>query len=114
MLYSLPALRITVEKAILECRAEIAKLPPVSNVHPSTEVMLRVTAFSKDVHDAVFGIQDKNFVQTSRGIYSEFKEAIMMTTPDFRPVESSSSGRSLVSTKTEPRDLAFVRQVIKE
>jgi len=86
----------------------------VSNVHPSTEVMLRVTEFSKDVHDTVFGVKDKNFVQASRDTYSEFKEAIMMTTPDFRPFEGSRLGRSLVSSHTPPRDLAYVRKVIKE
>jgi len=111
---SLPSLRTAVEKELHDCHAGIAQLPPVSNAHPSTEVMLRVTEFCKDVRDTVFGEKNKIFVQTNRTSYSSFKDAIIVTTPDFRPFEDIRSSYPLVSSNCQPRGLKDVRKVIKE
>lgn len=120
---SLPSLRTAVEKELHDCHAEIARLPPVSNAHPSTEVMLRVTEFCKDIRDTVFGESNKNFVQENRTSYSSFKDAIVLTTPDFRPSEDNEeddedierlSSRPLVISNTPPRGLTDVRKVIME
>ena len=85
--------------------------------------MLRVTEFCKDIRDTVFGESNKNFVQENRTSYSSFKDAIVLTTPDFRPSEDNEeddedierlSSRPLVISNTPPRGLTDVRKVIME
>ncbi|KAF8885412.1 P-loop containing nucleoside triphosphate hydrolase protein, partial [Gymnopilus junonius] len=80
-------------------------LPPVLDLKdPSTEVMLRISAFCKDIKDTVFGRNHEEF----------FKTDIRMTTPDFRPVEDIESSRhTAVESHCQPRGLAEVRNIIE-
>ena len=95
-------------------RRRVNKLPPVSTKEPSTEIMLRVSAFCKDIKDAVLGRKHYDFVQANRARYASFKFDIEMTAPDFRPFDNISSSSPLIISHTQPRGLSDVRDVIKE
>ncbi|CAA7263847.1 unnamed protein product [Cyclocybe aegerita] len=110
---NLPSLRERIAVELEKCIREIEELPPVSHVHPSTEVMLRVTEFCKGMQDAVLGERYKEFVQANKRRYALFEQDIRMTTPDFRPFENVTYSSSLVETRTEARSLVDVRNVIK-
>ena len=77
--------------------------------------MLSITAFCQDIFDMVFGNKEKYFVQSNRALYSEFKNEIVETAPDFRPYETLSvvSQCLVANSATQPRTLQDVRQVIK-
>ena len=121
-LYSLPELARAVDAELARCRREINKLPHQHTESPKTIIMLSITAFCQDIVDMVFGSKERHFVQSNRASYSEFKKEIIATTPDFRPLESTSGSRCPIVKKgrkrknnalTEPRSLLDVRQVIK-
>ncbi len=73
--------------------------------------MLRATAFCQGVRDAVFGEKYEYFVQWNRALYSHFKKDINATIPDFRPFDDMST--LVPFSRTEPRGLDDVRQIIK-
>ncbi len=77
--------------------------------------MLCTTAFCQAIQDAVFGEKYEHFVQSNRALYLDFKKEIDVTIPDFRPFDGDVSGQnSLVPfSRTEPRGLDDIRQVIK-
>jgi hypothetical protein len=110
---SLLSMRDAVECELLQCLADLGELPPLSTKEPSTEIMLRVSAFGKDVKDAVLGRKYYEFVQANRARYASFKTDIEMTAPDFRPFEHVHQTRPLIITLTQPRALTDVRNVIK-
>jgi hypothetical protein len=105
-----------VEVELALCHQEISRLPPLSNAEPSTEIILRVNAFCRDVSEAVRGDRmDRRFIQMNKARYLRYKNDIMMTTPDFRPFEDDeTSGSSLVDTRTASRSLSDVRRIIKQ
>ncbi|KAF8193681.1 P-loop containing nucleoside triphosphate hydrolase protein [Pholiota molesta] len=113
---NLPDLRKAVEVELALCHQEISRLPPLSNAEPSTEIILRVNAFCRDVSEAVRGDRmDRRFIQMNKARYLRYKNDIMMTTPDFRPFEDDeTSGSSLVDTRTASRSLSDVRRIIKQ
>ncbi|KAF8884433.1 P-loop containing nucleoside triphosphate hydrolase protein [Gymnopilus junonius] len=85
---------IELKKGAGICIQHLKALPPVLDLKdPSTEVMLRISAFCKDIKDTVFGRNHEEFVQLNKQRYSKFKTDIRMTTPDFRPVEDIESSR---------------------
>jgi hypothetical protein len=111
---SLPSMRRAVEFELLKCVTELGELPPLLTKEPSTEVMLRVSAFSKDIKDTVLGRKHYDFVQANRARYTSFKSDIELTAPNFRPFEDFSSSLPHLNTLTQPRGLLEVRNVIKE
>jgi hypothetical protein len=113
---SLPDIRKAVEVELALCHQEISRLPPLSNAEPSTEIILRVNAFCRDVSEAVRGDRmDRRFIQMNKARYLRYKNDIMMTTPDFRPFEDEEThGSSLVDTRTASRSLSDVRHIIKQ
>ena len=98
-----------------KCQKDIDDLPPELDLKdPSTEVMLRISNFCKDIKEAVFGKNHKSFVQLNKGHYLRFKNEIQMTTPDFRPVEDAASSQyTAVRSYCQPRGLEEVRNVIE-
>jgi len=90
-------------------------LPLLSKDTPLTVIMLSTTAFCQAIQDAVFGGKYEHFVQSNRALYSKYKKEIDVTIPDFRPFDGDVSGQnSLVPfSRTEPRGLDDIRQVIK-
>jgi hypothetical protein len=107
-------MRKAVESELFKCLTELGELPALLTKEPSTEVMLRVSAFSKDIKDTVLGRNHYDFVQANRARYTRFKSDIEMTAPDFRPFEDISSSSPLLHSLTQPRGLLDVRSVIKE
>lgn len=107
-------MREAVESELFKCLTELDNLPALLTKEPSTEVMLRVSAFSKDIKDTALGRNHYDFVQANRARYSSFKFDIEMTAPDFRPFEDISSSSPLSPSRTQPRGLLDVRNVIKE
>ena len=102
-----------VESELFKCLTELDELPALLTKEPSTEVMLRVSAFSKDMKDTILGRNHYDFVQANQARYTSFKSDIEMTAPDFRPFEDISSSSPLLHTLTQPRGLLDVRSVIK-
>ncbi|KAF8970895.1 P-loop containing nucleoside triphosphate hydrolase protein [Flammula alnicola] len=112
---NLPALRQAIEIELAKCSQAISELPRLSTLEPSTEIMLRMNAFCNDISYAIRGEKYRSFVQRNRARYLRFKEDIVMTTPDFRPFERENDwGPDLVVSRTEPRWLSDIRNVIKE
>lgn len=121
-------------------RALSSLLPQPIQFDASTEVLARITDFSQEFTQVVYGIgtdiftekQDvsrdgpygKVFVQTNRAIYDQFKREIRKTEPDFRPFDDHTQYLNPVELMREedgstsdqvvdPRDLTYVRQIIK-
>ncbi|KIM37374.1 hypothetical protein M413DRAFT_448441 [Hebeloma cylindrosporum] len=111
---NLPLMLKAVESELLKCVAELGELPPVLAKEPSTEIMLRISAFSKDIKDTVLGRKHYDFVQANRARYTSFKVDIEMTAPDFRPFEDISSTSPLLKTHTRARGLLDIRNVIRD
>jgi hypothetical protein len=82
------------EKAVYrlldDCLKEIAKLPPLLDKAPSTEIHLRISAFCQDFKDAVFGRTHRDFVQGNTQRYSHFSQDIFSTQPKY--VETGGTG----------------------
>lgn len=94
----------------------------------------RVTSFCQELHEIVYGFSnDKSFIRANRETYKIFKKSIRNTTPVFQPLlaggdDSESFGPDFDTTTvghnedgqrgtaggTEPRDLEYVREVIKK
>lgn len=121
-------------------RALTTLLPQPLQFDATTEVLARITDFSQELTQVVYGIgtdiftekkeapkdgpYGKVFVQTNRATYDQFKREIRKTEPDFRPFEDykkyenpvrlmrESDGGASVQVM-DPRDLTYVRQIIK-
>lgn len=89
-----------------DCLKKIAKLPPVSDQDPSTEILLRISAFCQAFKDAVFGRQHRHFVQENRRRYSRFRQEISSTKPKY----ITSSGFMAIGTSPD-LNLDGVRKV---
>jgi hypothetical protein len=88
-----------------DCLKKIAKLPPVSDKDPSTEILLRISAFCQAFKDTVFGRKHRHFVQENKSRYSRFRQEICSTKPKY----ITSSG-SMVDTSHD-LNLDGVRRV---
>ena len=117
---SLPDLRKAIDERLRACHVELAELPPPLATDPSTEFLLRVTAFCSDFHAAVFGETRKHLVQHNRQQFQRLKSDIFKTCPDFRPFEDYTKYRH-PNTLSEygpeeysrmPMDLNEVQKVI--
>ena len=114
----MPALKNAIDEQLRACHIELAKVPAPLATDPSTEFLLRVTAFCSDFRAAVFGEARKSFVQHSRQQFQRLKSDIYKTCPDFRPFEDYTKHRrpTNVEGPTEyanmPMDLNEVQRVI--
>jgi len=144
---SLPRLRQEAQAQLLTCKSSLEALPPLITVDPSTETLSRISDFSQQLLAMVAGLDlvsakdnhsSKEFVQSSRESYQQFKKNIRATAPKFRAFEdhrkykshslkeaedegSGSESESFPSTqKTRmnltcgPFDLGYVKLVIKK
>jgi len=84
---SLPALELIVDQLLDMCLKNIAKLPPLLDKAPSTEILLRISAFCQAFKDTVFGRDNRHFVQRNKRRYSRFKEDIFSTEPRYTTFE---------------------------
>jgi hypothetical protein len=90
-----------------ECLNKIAKLPPVLDKAPSTEIHLRISAFCQAFNDAVFGRDHHEFVQGNTRRYAHFSQDICLTKPRYTTYKTDSQ-----TAGTGPYlDLEGVRQV---
>jgi len=107
-------MRGAVESELEKCLTALSEFPPPLTKEASTEIMLRVSAFSKDVKDAVLGRKYYNFVQSNRARYENFKSDIEKTAPDFRPSEEFEDIFPHSNSLIRPRGLLYIRNVIKK
>lgn len=118
--FSLPGLKHAIDEQLRGCHIELAKLPAPLATDPSTEFLLRVTAFCSDFRAAVFGEARKSLVQHNRQQFLQLKSDIYKTCPDFRPFEDYSKYHrpTTLEGPTEygkmPMDLNEVQKVIDE
>lgn len=120
---SIPKMKETVDRLLLENTDELSKLPTPPTKEPSAEVLLRVTSFCQDVQAAVMGERFKELVQANRKHYADFDRSIFGTCPDFRPFEGHISylnpglvdvEESDTDTEDDVLDLFDVRKHIVE
>jgi hypothetical protein len=79
--------------------------------------MLRITEFCTALKETVSGEKDESFVRSNRDLYSDFKQNILKTMPDFRPFEGDdlSEYTSFVPcSQLEPWGLDHIRQKIQQ
>ncbi|KAJ7776193.1 P-loop containing nucleoside triphosphate hydrolase protein [Mycena metata] len=125
---NLPTLREKLEELLQQTKEELLELPTPPTSEPAAEVLLRVTAFCKAFHAAVFGDDHKSLSQSNRRVYLQFKADIRSTSPNFRPfprhvdyvdpnitgLEPEDVGISSNLPENVPIDLLDVRQVIAD
>ncbi|KAJ7025176.1 P-loop containing nucleoside triphosphate hydrolase protein [Mycena alexandri] len=125
---NLPTLRGKLEELLRQTNEELLELPAPPTSEPAAEVLLRVTAFCKAFHAAVFGDDHKSLSQNNRRVYLQFKADIRSTSPNFRPfprhvdyvnpnitdLEPEDIGVSSHRAENIPIDLLDVRQVIAD
>lgn len=105
------------DQLILECSDELDAMPIAPTRDPSTEILLRLSEFCRDLREAVMGKDHKFLVHTNRRYYETFKSAIQMTNPDFWPVSSKEIHTSPglhIQGSVGPLDLQDVRNEIRE
>ncbi|KAJ3935180.1 MAG: hypothetical protein NXY57DRAFT_1101046 [Lentinula lateritia] len=115
---NLPELRVAVDQLILECSNDLKAIPIVPTKEPSTEILLRISDFCRDVMQAVMGENHKFLVQDNKRHYETFKVAIERTNPDFWPFISkkdhSNPNLHVQGGSVGPLDLEDVRKEIAE
>ncbi|KAJ3984868.1 P-loop containing nucleoside triphosphate hydrolase protein [Lentinula detonsa] len=115
---NLPKLRIAVDQMIRECSKELEAMPAVPTSDPSTEILLRVSDFCREVKRAVMGEDHKFLVHDNQRHYQAFKAAIERTTPDFWPFDSKeffmNPGLHVSGGTVGPFDLKDVLKEIAE
>ncbi|KAL5513429.1 hypothetical protein ACEPAH_3828 [Sanghuangporus vaninii] len=137
----LPQLRKRAKEELEKTLAALRQLPAPLPADISSEVLERVTNFCQEFNGTIHGtiyatmpeLQSsghtkccgKSFIHRNRAIYEEFKHQIRSTAPDFRPFDDhneynrphftdSEQFRSKEGIGNGPRDLTYVRRVIKE
>ncbi|KAJ4000867.1 P-loop containing nucleoside triphosphate hydrolase protein [Lentinula boryana] len=112
---NLPKLRIAVDQMIQECSEELEAMPVVPTSEPSTEILLRVSDFCREVKRAVMGEDHKFLVHDNQRHYQAFKAAIERTNPDFWPFNyGSNPGLHVRGGTVGPFDLGDVLKEIAE
>ncbi|KAJ4492602.1 P-loop containing nucleoside triphosphate hydrolase protein [Lentinula edodes] len=115
---NLPELRVAVDQLILECSNDLEAIPIVPTKEPSTEILLRISDFCRDVMQAVMGEDHKFLVQHNKRHYETFKVAIERTNPDFWPFISKEDhvnpNLHVQGGSVGPLDLEDVRKEIAE
>ncbi|KAF8825881.1 hypothetical protein HHX47_DHR6000635 [Lentinula edodes] len=115
---NLPELRVAVDQLILECSNDLEAIPIVPTKEPSTEILLRISDFCRDVMQAVMGEDHKFLVQHNKRHYETFKVAIERTNPDFWPFISKEDHVNpylhVQGGSVGPLDLEDVRKEIAE
>ncbi|KAL5536660.1 hypothetical protein ACEPAF_483 [Sanghuangporus sanghuang] len=137
----LPQLRKKAQEKLEETLAALRQLPAPLLADISSEVLERLTNFCQEFYGTIHGTINatmpelqssghtkccgKSFIHRNRAIYEEFKRQIRSTAPDFRPFDDHKENNSPQFTDSEqfhskegvgngPRDLTYVRRVIKE
>ncbi|OCB87674.1 hypothetical protein A7U60_g5200 [Sanghuangporus baumii] len=137
----LPQLRKKAQEKLEETLAALRQLPAPLLADISSEVLERLTNFCQEFYGTIHGTINatmpelqssghtkccgKSFIHRNRAIYEEFKRQIRSTAPDFRPFDDHKEYNSPQFTDSEqfhskegvgngPRDLTYVRRVIKE
>lgn len=106
------------DQLILECSNDLEAIPIVPTKEPSTEILLRISDFCRDVMQAVMGEDHKFLVQHNKRHYETFKVAIERTNPDFWPFISKEDHVNpylhVQGGSVGPLDLEDVRKEIAE
>ncbi|KAL5531192.1 hypothetical protein ACEPAG_4068 [Sanghuangporus baumii] len=137
----LPQLRKQAQDELMKTLAALGQLPAPFLADISSEVLERVTNFCQEFSGTIYGTINammpelqssghakccgKSFIHRNRAIYEEFKSQIRSTAPDFRPFDDheehnkphfadSEQYSSKEGVDNGPRDLTYVRGVIKE
>ncbi|KAH8109512.1 P-loop containing nucleoside triphosphate hydrolase protein [Phellopilus nigrolimitatus] len=135
----LPRLGEQAREQLKSCRDSLAQLPELLHGDVSSEVLERVTNFCQELTATVYGYEyilgvqhagpnissNKSFIQSNRAMYKGFRSQIRHTAPDFRPFENHQDytkpsfadldgSSSHEGQGNGPRDLLYVRKVIKE
>ncbi|KIK61582.1 hypothetical protein GYMLUDRAFT_224459 [Collybiopsis luxurians FD-317 M1] len=91
---NLPHLKVGVDQLISRYSDELRTMPNLPTREASTEILLRISNFCRELHDAVMGKDHKSLAQRNRSHYAVFKTSIDRTNPDFWPFPSKSGYRS--------------------
>ncbi|KAL5492681.1 hypothetical protein ACEPAI_4128 [Sanghuangporus weigelae] len=137
----LPELRKQAQEELIKTLAALGQLPAPLLADTPSEVLERVTNFCQEFSGTIYGTINammpelqssghakccgKSFIHRNRAIYEEFKHQIRSTAPDFRPFGDHEEHNKPHFTDSEqyyskegvgngPRDLTYVRRVIKE
>ncbi|KAE9399885.1 hypothetical protein BT96DRAFT_675521 [Gymnopus androsaceus JB14] len=115
---NLPNLKTAVDQLILECSNELKAMPIAPTREPSTEILLRISDFCRELREAVMGKDHKFLVHNNRRLYEAFKSAIERTQPNFWPFSSKEDYRNpglhTQGGNVGPYDLEDVRDEIAE
>ncbi|KLO09760.1 hypothetical protein SCHPADRAFT_833534 [Schizopora paradoxa] len=85
---SLPGIRNTVKQSLSETVAALDKLPTAIPENAAHELYDKLVTFRNDVHKLIEGENGfKSLVQHCRGSYTELKDNILSSRPNFQPTE---------------------------
>jgi len=87
---ALPKIKQRIAQLLLKTLEELGALPPAPllNANATSEILLRVADFCNHVKTLVYGSGvDKELIQQNRETYKQFKAAIRLSAPDFRPFD---------------------------
>ncbi|KAF5352891.1 hypothetical protein D9757_012099 [Collybiopsis confluens] len=91
---NLPQLKLIVEQLISDFSEKLGNMPKALTTEPTTEIILGISKFCRDLRDAVMGEDHKRLVQQNKAHYEELKTAIEQTNPEFWPFYSKSDYRN--------------------
>jgi hypothetical protein len=92
--YRLPGIQDELEKSIIKARDVLDGLPKPPSDDPRGEISSLLHTFTSDLAQEIRGVPDKDgLVQAIRSAQENFRRAIRMTAPDFRPFEQKFKGK---------------------
>ncbi|KAL0957060.1 hypothetical protein HGRIS_003158 [Hohenbuehelia grisea] len=104
---SLPGLQEQALNKYRQSAADLLALPPRISNNPLAETLLRTSKFCEDFTRMIQGECRKEYVQTNRLRYKQFRQDIRNTAPRFRPLSRADKDPEILFHAAEDGDAGF-------
>ncbi|KAF9053960.1 hypothetical protein BDZ89DRAFT_1056513 [Hymenopellis radicata] len=109
---TLPKICNDAQKALADCRRDLARLPPAVHDEPATHVLKLITEFASEVKGVIKGRSDAStLIQENRAAFRALKIAIRSCAPNFVPARRTEiQPASVLSLDDEDDDMRLVTE----
>ncbi|KAF8921041.1 P-loop containing nucleoside triphosphate hydrolase protein [Mucidula mucida] len=109
---TLPKICNDAQKALADCRRDLASLPPAVHDEPATHVLKLITEFASEVKSVIKGRSDAStLIQENRAAFRSLKTSIRSCAPNFVPaLRTEVQPASILSLDDEDDDMRLVSE----